>query len=219
MGSKTKSCHARDRVDYRRRAQERNGAQTKKVGARQHHLAITTTTEQEPESIKLVLVQGESSGILRALKNEKFESTVAEWACKLYWSFSQDIVAMIPSAQEVLEEMVLLIRGLSQNTDYVELLRAAVGSIANLVKVEHYQEEINATEYVMLALDLIQFQCEDACIAIECCCLIGNLAVLSSDMDAVTKAGGVQIIVDAILRFPDDEVLYAEATRACTKKL
>jgi hypothetical protein len=169
------------------------------VGARQHHLDITTTTEQEPESIKLVLVQGESSGILRSLKNEKFESTVAEWACKFSWSLSQDIVAMIPSTQEVLEEMVLLIRGLSQNTDYVELLRAAVGSIATLVKVEHYQEEINATEYVMLALDLIQFQCEDACIAIECCCLIGNLAVLSSDMDAVTNSGGVQRIVDTIL--------------------
>jgi hypothetical protein len=106
---------------------------------------------------------------------------------------------MIPSAQEVLEEMVLLIRGLSQNTDYVELLRAAVGSIANLVKVEHYQEEIDAAEYLMLALDLIQFQCEDACIAIECCCLIGNLTVLSSDMDAVTNSGGVQRIVDAIL--------------------
>jgi hypothetical protein len=59
---------------------------------------------------------------------------------------------MIP-AQEVWEEMVLLIRGLSQNSDYVELLRAAVGTIMNLVKVEH-QEEIDGMESVMLALDL-----------------------------------------------------------------
>jgi hypothetical protein len=168
------------------------------------------------DSNKLALVQDESSVILRALKNETFESTVAEWACKLYWSLSQDIVAMIPSAQEVLEEMVLLIRGLSENTDYVELLRAAVGTIANLVKVEHHQEEIDATESVMLALDLINFQCEDACIVIECCCLIGNIAVLSPNMEDVTKAGGVQRIVDAILRFPDDEVLYEEAMRALT---
>lgn len=163
---------------------------------------------------KLALVQGESTGILRALRNENFESSVAEWACKLYWSLSQDIVAMIPSAEEVLEEMLLLMRGLSQNTDYVELLRAAVGTIANLVKVEHHQENIDATESVMLAIDLICFQYEDACIVIECCCWIGNLAVLSPNMEAVTKAGGVQRIVDAILRFPDDEILYEEGMRA-----
>jgi hypothetical protein len=167
------------------------------------------------DSNKLALVKGESNGILLALKNEAFESpTVAEWACKLYWSLSQDRVDMIPSSQEVIEEMLHLIRGQHQNTDFVELLTAAVGTIANMVKVEHNQERIDATGSIMLALDLIQFQQEDVRIIIECCCLIGNLAELSPDMDVFAEEGGVNLMVDAILRFPDNEVLYEEAVRA-----
>jgi hypothetical protein len=62
------------------------------------------------------------------------------------------------------------------------------------------KEEIDGMESVMHSTRLDWFQCEDACIIIECCCLIGNLAVLSPNGEDVTRAGG-QRIVEAILRF------------------
>jgi hypothetical protein len=190
-------------------------------------LCYQSTFSTNADSNKRTLVCGDSDGndesseasealvlVLLALKNEVFESPVAEWACKLYWSLSQDMAPMIQPSASILDESLLLVRGLHKERGYVEMLTAAVGTIVNLVKVEENQAEIDATDIMLLALDVVRSQETDSRLVAECCCLIGNIAALSPDMDSVAEAEGIQMIVNSILAFPDDEVLFEKAIRA-----
>lgn len=168
------------------------------------------------DSNKRALIKsGAPASILAALKNEIFESAVAEWAVLLYWSLSQDIASLLPSALEVLEELVLLVRGLYKDQDYIELLTAAVGTIVNLVKAEENHKSIDATDLVVLAVQLIQSQKDDVRIVAECCGLIANLTSISSDMmDPVTEMGGLAAIVQSVLDYPENEILFENALRS-----